>query len=73
MRKERVFACLVAALAVSLATPAPAQDEPAPPVPPTASVRGDHGELGEVIVLALSLGALLGFAAVRLGRLRSEP
>jgi hypothetical protein len=55
------------------ATPAPAQDEPAPPVPPTASVRGDHGELGEVIVLALSLGALLGFAAVRLGRLRSGP
>jgi len=55
------------------ATPAPAQDEPAPPVTPTASVRGEHGELGMAIVLALSLGALLGFAAVRLGRLRSEP
>jgi hypothetical protein len=56
------------------ATPAaPDQDEPAPAPPVAASVRSGHGELGEVIVLALSLGALLGFAAVRLGRLRSEP
>jgi hypothetical protein len=56
------------------ATPAaPDEDEPAPAPPIAASVRSGHGELGEVIVLALSLGALLGFAAVRLGRLRSEP
>lgn len=56
------------------ATPAqPQEDEPAPAPPVAASVRSGHGELGEVIVLALSLGALLGFAAVRLGRLRSEP
>jgi hypothetical protein len=56
------------------ATPAaPEDDEPAPQAPVAADVRSGHGELGEVIVLALSLGALLGFAAVRLGRLRSEP
>ena len=56
------------------ATPAqPQEDEPAPAPPVAASVRSGHGELGEVIVLALSLGALLGFAAVRRGRLRSEP
>jgi hypothetical protein len=56
------------------ATPAaPEEDEPAPQSPVAADVRSGHGELGEVIVLALSLGALLGFAAVRLGRLRSEP
>ena len=55
------------------ATPAqPEEDEPVPDAPVAADVRSGHGELGEVIVLALSLGALLGFAAVRLGRLRSE-
>jgi hypothetical protein len=48
-------------------------DEQAPAPPVAADVHSGHGELGEVIVLALSLGALLGFAAVRLGRLRSEP
>jgi hypothetical protein len=52
---------------------APEQNEPAPARPVAADVRSGHGELGAVIVLALSLGALLGFAAVRLGRLRSEP
>jgi hypothetical protein len=56
------------------ATPAPTETPaPAPPQQQSADVRSGHGELGEVIVLALSLGALLGFAAVRLGRLRSEP
>jgi len=52
---------------------APEQDEPAPAPPVSADVRSGNGEVGMVIVLALSLGALLGFAAVRLGRLRSEP
>jgi hypothetical protein len=56
------------------ATPAaPAPDEAAPAPPVASDVRSGHGELGAVIVLALSLGALLGFAAVRLGRLRWEP
>jgi hypothetical protein len=56
------------------ATPAPSEEDEATPAPRVAAdVRSGHGELGEVIVLALSLGALLGFAAVRLGRLRSEP
>ena len=48
-------------------TPEP---EPTAPVPAGASVRSGHGELGEAIVLALSLGGLLGFAGVRLGHLR---
>jgi hypothetical protein len=55
------------------ATPAPtatAEPEPAPQTPASASVRSGHGELGEAIVLALSLGGLLGFAGVRLGHLR---
>jgi hypothetical protein len=56
------------------ATPAPTETPaPAPPQQQSADVRSGHGELGEVIVLALSLGALVGFGAVRLGRLRSEP
>jgi hypothetical protein len=54
------------------ATPAP-EETPEPAPQPSADVRSGHGELGEVIVLALSLGALGGFGAVRLGRLRSEP
>jgi hypothetical protein len=51
--------------ATPTSTPGP---EPAPQLP-SASVRSGRGELGEAIVLALSLGGLLGFAAVRLGHL----
>jgi hypothetical protein len=54
------------------ATPAPTQT-PEPAQRQSAAVRSGHGELGQVIVLALSLGALVGFGAVRLGRLRAEP
>jgi hypothetical protein len=54
------------ATAAPQATPEPVQA----PQLPSASVRSGHGELGEAIVLALSLGGLLGFAGVRLGHLR---
>jgi hypothetical protein len=52
------------------ATPAPPPDRRPAPQLAGARVRSGRGELGEAIVLALSLGGLLGFAAVRLGHLR---